>query len=287
MSLLFATACLMAKMSNKAGIFAGRSLVLTGASSGLGAALALSLARQGGRLTLLARAAEPLEEVGAECRRVGGEVLCIAGDVTVAADCERLMSAAAQKWGKIDYLIANAGASMWARFEEVEDLEIFRRLMEVNYMGAVHCIHYALPHLRRSGGLFAAVSSIQGKIGVPLHSGYVAAKHALQGFCDTLRMELDGSGVDVLTVMPHWLQGTNLRQSAFGGDGKALGATSRRHNKESISLEQASEWILAAMTARQRQLIFPWKLKALVALNLVAPKRAEALIKGAMNKQDS
>ena len=268
------------------GVFAGKRVVLTGASSGLGAALALELARRGARLALLARDQAKLDGVGDACREQGAEVLCIAGDVTVEADCRALVQTAAEAWEGIDHLVANAGASMWARFEDIEDLSVFRRLIEVNYLGAVYCVHFALPYLRQSNGLFTAVSSIQGKIGVPLHTAYVGAKHALQGFCATLRMELEGSGVEVLTVMPHWLQGTNLRQSALGGDGRQLGPSSRKHSKESVSLEQASAWMLEAMADRRRELVFPWKLKALVALNVVAPQRAEALIKGAVDKQD-
>ena len=103
--------------------------------------------------------------------------------------------------------------------------------METNYLGAVYCTYHALSYLKKSRGMIVAISSIQGKIAVPYHSGYVASKHAVQGFFDTLRSEIEGQGVDVLTVLPYWLKGTTLRNSAFGKDGMALGQESKKSKK--------------------------------------------------------
>ena len=267
-------------------MFRDKVVIVTGASSGLGAALAVEFARVGARLALFARNGEKLEEVVGHCAEAGTNALALAGDVTRAEDCERLVEATVDHFGSLDYLVANAGISMWARFDEVEDLEIFRKLIDVNYMGLVNCTHYALPHLKESRGLIAAVSSIQGEIGVPLHTGYVASKHALQGFCKALRMELRGTGVDILTVLPHWLRGTDLRQNAFGGDGRTLGASSRKHSSESISLEAASQAILQGMAKRRRQLVLPWKLRLLLGLYAIKPRWAEAIVMGAVNEQD-
>ena len=265
---------------------AGKSIVITGASSGLGAALAHEFAGAGAHLTLFSPEEERQQEVAASCVGLGGEALSVVGDVTEQDDCAGLIDKAMAQYGQVDYLIANAGISMWASFEEIEDLGIYRKLMEVNYLGAVNCIHYALPHLKNAGGMIVAITSIQSKIGVPRHTGYVASKHALQGFCEALRMELAGSGVDILTVLPHWLRGTDLRKRAFGADGESLGESSRKHSKESITVDDACRAIARAMTARQRDLIIPWKLKALLGLNLLSPKRAEALITGAVGKEE-
>ncbi|MGY8827420.1 MAG: SDR family oxidoreductase [Candidatus Latescibacterota bacterium] len=267
-------------------MLAGKVAVLTGASSGLGAALALALAEAGATLALFATNSERLEGVAAQCRERGAKVLAVTGDVTKAEDCQRLMQGAVSELGRIDYMIANAGISMWARFEELEEVEVFQRLIDVNYMGVVRCAHAALPHLKERAGMVVVISSIQSKVPVPLHSGYVASKHAVQGFCDVLRLELQGTGVDVLTVLPHWLRGTNLRQSALGGDGQALGETSRKHSSESITVEDASVEIIRAMKKRQRQLVMPWKLKLLAAVYALKPQWAEAVIGRAMNKQN-
>ncbi len=185
----------------------------------------------------------------------------------------------------MDFLVACAGVSMWAKFEQVQDLSVFRRLMETNYLGVVNCVHHALPHLKKSRGMIVAISSIQGKIGVPLHTGYVASKHALQGFLAALRTELDE--VHILTVMPHWLRGTGLRQQAFGKDGKTLGASSRSHSKESISLEDCSRAVIRAMGKRKRELVIPAKLRVLPWLSLIHPKIVEFLVKRKVEEQET
>ena len=236
-------------------MFGEKTVVITGASSGLGAALALAFAKRGANLVLFSRNGEKLREVETVCRESGSESLVVIGDVTVPEDCKRLVECSLSHYGSLDYLIANAGVSMWAKFEEVEDVSIFRRLVETNYLGAVYCVYYALPHLKKNGGMVVAVSSIQGKIGVPLHTGYVASKHALQGFCESLRTELGGSGVDVLTVLPHWLRGTDLRKNAFGKDGNLVGPSTRKHSKESVALEDCCQAIIEAIGKRKRELV--------------------------------
>lgn len=261
--------------------------IVTGASSGLGAVLAEELAKSGINLVLFARREGPLNETAERCRELGVRVATVVGDVTEVEDCKRMVQAAVSEFGRVDYLMANAGISMWARFEDIEDMAVFRKLMDTNYLGVVHCVHAALPELKKTRGMIVAISSIQGKIGVPLHTGYVASKHAVLGFFEALRMELDGSGVDILSVLPHWLRGTNLRQSAFGKDGETLGASSRKHSKESITLEDCSKAILKAMKKRKRELVIPWKLRALPWLNLINPKIVAWLVKGKVKDQDS
>ncbi len=264
----------------------GKSVVITGASAGLGAALARAFADAGAGLTLLARREDELGQVAEDCRTRGVEVTTVIGDVTLVEDGRRLTECAVAAHGGIDCLIANAGMSMWAPFEEVTDLSLFRRLLEVNYLGAVHCVHPALAFLQQRQGLFVAISSIQGRLGVPNHTGYVAAKHALQGFCDTLRMEQASRGVQVLTVLLHWLRGTELRRNAFGADGEPMGDRRRGHSSESVSLEQACAAILGGVAKRERELVIPWKLRALTKLHGLRPSAAEAIVRRAVNKQD-
>lgn len=265
--------------------FQDKSIVITGASSGLGAALALAFAQQDANLTLVARRGEQLEATAAECRERGGQATTVVGDVTSLDDCHRAVTVAVEAYGGVDVLVANAGVSMWAKFEDVVDTSMFRDLIEVNYMGAVNCIHAALPHLKERKGVIAAVSSIQGRIPVPLHTGYVASKHALQGFLDTLRGELKGTGVDVVTALPHWLRGTELRQSAFAKDGDRVGEGRRGHSKESVSLEDCSEAIIRGIARRDREVVIPWKLKLLPWLKLIAPALLDRIVRGEMDRQ--
>jgi short-subunit dehydrogenase len=265
--------------------FQDRSIIVTGASSGLGAALAQAFAKQGGRLTLFARREAELEATAGLCREIGGEATTVTGDVKSVEDCRRLVETAVATYGGLDVLVANAGVSMWAKFEDVTDTAMFRELIEVNYLGVVNCVHAALPHLKERRGVVAAVSSIQGKIPVPLHTGYVASKHALQGFLDTLRGELRDTGVDVITAIPHWLRGTELRQRAYAKDGGLVGKSRRSHSKESISLEACGEAIVQAIARRDREVVIPWKLKLLPFIRLLAPGILDRLVRGEMDRQ--
>jgi short-subunit dehydrogenase len=272
-------------MANTSG-FRDKTVIITGASSGLGAALASAFAEAGANLSLFSFEKERQEEVADDLRQRGARVSVTIGDVTKPDDCQRLVEATVSEFGGVDYLIANAGISMWARFEDIKDLAVMKKLVDVNYLGAVNCVHYALPHLKAARGMIVAITSIQSRIGVPAHTGYVASKHALQGFCEALRMELRDDGVGILTVLPHWLRGTELRKHAFDKSGKELGDASARHTGESVSVEDACDAILKAMAKRKRELVIPWKLKLLSILYQIWPAKAEALIMGAVGKEE-
>lgn len=266
-------------------MFRNKVAIITGASSGLGAALSLALAKRGAHLVLFARREAMLGETADRCRACGVRVVPVPGDVTRAEDCARLVDVAIAEFGRIDFLIANAGISMWARFDEVEDMGVFRKLMETNYLGLVYCAHAALPYMSASKGMLVGIASVQGKIGVPLHTGYAASKHAVLGFLKALQMEVPD--VHILTVLPHWLQGTNLRQGALGKDGAARGAASQRHTKEAIPVKKCCEAILTAMQKQKRELVIPWKLRTLPWLQLIHPKIVEWLVKRKMKDHDS
>lgn len=276
----------MGFLAGRAKSLSNKTVVITGASTGLGATLALECAQQGARLVILARNAERLEAVARACEQVGSEVLTVVGDVALAETGKRLVEAAIEHFGRIDYLVANAGLSMWTALAAIEDVALFRTLMEVNYLGAVYCVHPALPHLQKSKGLFVAISSIQGQVGVPLHTGYSASKHALQGFCDALRMEVADSGVGVMTVLLHWLKGTDLRQRALGKDGKALGAASRKHRAEAVSLEVAAQAIVRGMQKRPQRLYVPRRLRLLTVVHALWPRLAERIVKGKVAREE-
>jgi len=267
-------------------MFKDKTVLITGASSGLGASLAQWFAQAGTNLALFALDAEGLQQTAEQCTHQGAATITATGDVNNPADCQKLVADTVARFGRLDYLILCAGISMWARFEDVADLSVFKKLMDTNYHGVVNFTYYTMPHLRQSKGIIVAISSIQGKIGVPLHTGYVASKHAVQGFFDSLRTELIGSGIHILLVLPHWLRGTNLRKSAIGADGRALGETSASHNSESITLEECSRAILKAMRKRQRELIIPPKLKLLPWLKLISPRLLDYIVSRKVDQQN-
>jgi len=250
--------------------FRGKSVVVTGASSGIGEALAVRLARRGARLTLAARNEVELARVAKRCVEAGGEATAIATDVADPESCRRMVERAVATYGGVDALVNNAGMTMLARFEEVTDLSVFERVMAVNYLGAVYATHFALPHVKRARGLLVAVSSLSGKFGAPTRSAYAASKHAMQGFFDTLRIELAPARVDVLVVSPGFIA-TDIRAKALGGDGKPLGASPRDESRGTLGVDDCAAAIEAAMVARKRDVIIPARDGIARWVQLVAP----------------
>ena len=160
-------------------------------------------------------------------------------------------------YGSIDILVLNAGISMWAEFEKIEDISFFNTLMAVNYTGSVNCLHAALPELKKSGGKIAAITTAQALIGFPHHSGYAASKHALHGFLDTLDMELEGK-IHFLNAYLGWIKGTNLRQSAYGADGSTIGEERHEHNHHAIDLEECTSGIVRAIKSNKKTVLIPY-----------------------------
>ena len=264
--------------------FRGKHVLITGASTGIGRELAVALARRGARLTVAARGRAALDETVRQIVAAGADALALPTDVTDPAACGRLVEQAVARFGGLDVLVNNAGISMWARFDEVTDLSIYEQLMRVNYLGAVYCTHHALPHVTKARGLLVAVSSLTGKMGVPTRTGYAASKHALQGFFDSLRIELEGSGVDVLVVSPGFVA-TEVRAHAFGADGKPLGASPRREDRETMPLEECVDLMVAAMERRRRELVMTRMARLGLALKLVAPSLVDRMTAAAIKKR--
>jgi NAD(P)-dependent dehydrogenase (short-subunit alcohol dehydrogenase family) len=255
----------------------GKTIVITGASDGIGRSLAVTLARQGAHLVLAARSQEGLDRAVLECQQAGGTALAVPTDVTEPAACKALVERAAARDGGIDAFVNNAGISFHARLDDVTDLSVFERVMRVNYLGAVYCSHAVLPHLRKSRGLLVAVSSLQGLTGFPGYSAYAASKYAMQGFFDSVRIELRGSGVDVLVVCPGPVA-TDIGLRGLGGDGTPRGERSRAD--DSMSVEECSRQIARAMTRRQRELVMTAQARMLRWLKMFAP----GFVDGAVDK---
>ncbi len=255
-------------------------VVITGASKGIGAELAVRLAQRGARLVLAARNVTELEGVAQRCRAKGAKAIAVACDVAVEKDCAALMGAAVREFGRIDTLVNNAGATMWARFEDIGDMSILQRIMQVNYMGAVYCTHHALPHLKAAHGRLVGISSLAGRTGVPTRTGYAASKHAMTGFFDSLRIELDGSGVTVTMVYPGFVS-TGIRENATGPDGKPIEVSPVKEG-EVMGVEECARHIAAAMEIRKREVIMTARGKMGLWLKLVAPGLIDRIAKRAI-----
>ena len=249
--------------------FAQNVVVLTGASQGIGRQLALQLAAEGARLVLAARSEDDLKLAAAACRAAGGKAVAVPTDVGVEADCRALIDRAVAEYGRVDTLVCNAGISMWARFDELTDLAVVEQIMRVNYLGAVWCTHAALPHLKATGGRIVAVASLTALTGVPTRTAYAASKHAMRGFYDSLRIELDGSGVSVTVAYPGFVD-TWVRRRALGPDGEPLGESPIEEGSV-MSPEKCAEIIREAATKRKREVVMTAKGKLGRWAKLVAP----------------
>jgi short-subunit dehydrogenase len=249
--------------------YAGKSLIITGASTGIGRALCLALAPQRPRLVLAARDAARLEETAAACRALGAEALVVPTDVTSETACAALVSRTVEAFSGVDVLVNNAGAGMLARFDELQDLSVYESLMKVNYLGCVYPTWHALPHLKKSRGQIVAVASLAGLTGVPTRTGYAASKHAVFGFFDSLRIELLGTGVDVTLVAPDFVV-SEIHKRAIGPDGRPLG-TSPMQEAKIMTAEECARLMVAAMERRQRVLITSFRGRAGRFVRLFAP----------------
>lgn len=235
------------------GAFTGKTILITGASEGIGRALALTLAAGGADLVLAARSMSRLQEAAAACAALGAQVEVVATDVARAEDCLHCVTRAVARFGRLDILVNNAGITMWARLDEISDFAVYERLMAVNVLGTVRMTAAALPHLKTSRGLLVGVASIAGLTGVPERTGYAASKHAMVGFFESLRIELRGSGVAVTIIAPDFAV-SQIHRRAIGADGLPLGHTPMDEDRI-MTAEECAVLIAGAMRRRQRLLI--------------------------------
>ncbi len=177
----------------QADAFRDQVVIVTGASAGIGSALALRLARQGAKVVLAARRQDRLEQVAAECRALGGEALVVPTDVGDETQCQALVQKTVDRFGRLDMLVNNAGLAVTALFEELPNLDLFKHTLDVNFYGAVYCTYYALPYLKQNRGRILVISSLGGKTSIPYNSPYCASKYGLHGFCDSLRNRVSHS----------------------------------------------------------------------------------------------
>jgi short-subunit dehydrogenase len=263
--------------------FADRAVVITGASDGIGAEIARQLAGQGAWLALGARRAHELDLVAQECIAAGGRAIVVKADVTDPAQCRNLVAHALQSYGKVDVLVNNAGVGAHFAFNEATDLAVYDRVMRVNFLGSVYCTHAALAALRSSRGLIVAISSLAGKTGVPFRSAYAASKHAMQGFFDSLRVELDGTGIDVTVVSPGFVA-TRIRAHALGADGRVLGE-SPLDERDMMPLDECARLIVEAMERRKREVVMTARGRLGLILKSVAPRMVDRITADVMKRR--
>ncbi|HEY8935849.1 MAG TPA: SDR family oxidoreductase [Cyclobacteriaceae bacterium] len=195
---------------------------ITGASSGIGEALAYELAKKGARLILSARRKEELERVKGNCpAEFQPNVRVLALDLTSLSTLKLCVEAAIQFFGRVDILVNNGGISQRSLVNETS-IDVDKRLMDVNFFGTVTLTKHLLPHfVKRKEGHFVNVSSVTGKFGTPYRSGYAASKHALHGFFDAVRAEHYKDNIKVTMICPGFIH-TPITLSAVTGNGTPL-----------------------------------------------------------------
>ena len=226
------------------------SVVVTGAAHGLGAALAEGFVRRGDSVALLDLDAAAAAERAAALEKHGAPVLGIGCDVTSSSDCTAAIGQVVSAWGGVDVLVANAGITHVGRVEET-DGAVFRRVMDVNFFGAVHATRAALASLRERRGHVVALSSVAGFAPLATRAGYAASKHAVEGFFATLRAECEGDGLAVTLVRPSFVR-TGIGRRALGPGGSPAEGDARSGVGHEISVEDAAGTVLRALSRRPR-----------------------------------
>lgn len=250
--------------------FSNKVIVVTGGSDGIGRALVDEFLRQGAKVATCGRNRDKLYQL--ETTYPGKPFFAYKADVSIEQDCENFIAETIKVFGKIDILINNAGISMRALFSETT-LQTLRNVMEINFWGTVYCTKYALPHILKSRGTIAGISSIAGYRGLPGRTGYSASKFAVNGFFESLRTELLGSDVNVMWVCPGFTA-SNIRNAALTKDATPQGK-SLMDEGSMMTAEECAAIILKGIEKRKRNLILTFNDKRTVFINRFFPKLAD------------
>ena len=250
-------------------------VIITGASSGIGLACAWEFVSRGASVVLSARNMAIIESQSADMISKGFDAIAVKTDVTIEDDCRNLVETTINKYGRIDVLINNAGISMRALFIDA-DIEVLKKLMEVNFWGMVYCTKFALPYLLESKGSLTGISSVAGILGLPGRTGYSASKFAMNGFLESLRIENLRKGLHVLIASPGFTA-SNIRKSALIADGSTQGE-SPRYEEKMMPAEEVARHLYNAIKKRKSSLVLSSEGKTTVLLKKIAPWLLDKLI---------
>jgi short-subunit dehydrogenase len=247
-------------------------VVITGASTGIGAEVGRLCAAKGAKVILVARSQEVLADLAKQISSQGGEALVMTGDIRRQEDIDRIIHEALVRWGKIDVLINNAGFGVWGTFADVS-LEIVRRNFETNLFGSLAFTKAVLPHfLKHKSGMIVNVESIVALRSMPYSSCYSATKHALHAFSEAMRVELSEQNIHVLSVCP------GLIRTPFGKNRIQVGPDMEgTPSWFYMPVEKCAVKILRAMETKKRRLIVTGHAKILAFLQRLSPRIVDAI----------
>lgn len=261
--------------------FLNKNIIITGASSGIGEALAIEFAKQGANLLLGSRNIGKLEELKSSIQGTGA-IIVQKCDVSQQADCQSLIQTAKDRLGSIDVLINNAGITMRGSFEDVNP-EVLHQVMDVNYWGTVYCSQAAIPELLKTKGSLVAVSSVTGFKGLPGRTGYASSKFAVNGLYESIRMEYMNRGIHVLTACPGFTS-TNIRYNALNETGKKQDTSPTDETKMDTPQQVALD-ILQAIRHRKDFMLTNKQGKLIYWLNKFFPRMIEKRIHNVIAKE--
>lgn len=257
-------------------------VIITGGTSGIGKALAIEFGSKGSKILITGRNTQELDKTVLELMKQGISIHGFEADVSIEGDNKKMTEAAIQSYGRIDVLINNAGISMRSLFEDV-DLDVVKKVMDINFYGVLYATKYCLPEIKRNKGSVVGISSIAGYRGLPGRTGYCASKFALNGFLEVLRTELLKTGVHVLTACPGFTA-SNIRKRSLTKDGTSQGESPRNEEKM-MTAEECARHIYNAVKNRKRTLILTTQGKLAVFLNKWLPGIADKLVYNVMAKE--
>src|ERR1700744_1705942 len=258
-------------------------IIITGASSGIGKSLAYEFAKRGANLVLGARQYVTLCEITEDIeKQFGIRAVAVHCDVTIEDECAQLIKQTLLTFKRIDVLVNNAGISMRALFKDA-DIEVLKKLMDVNFWGTVYCTKYALPEITKTKGAIVGVSSIAGYKGLPGRTGYSASKFAMNGFLDALRVENLKTGVNILTACPGFTA-SNIRNTALDKEGNEQRESTLNEDKMMTS-DKVAQIIADGIENRSRTLIMTGEGKLTVLIGKFFPKLLDKLVYNKMAKE--
>jgi len=259
--------------------FQNKVVWITGASSGIGEALAYAFSKQKAKLVLSSRRADELERVRASCNLPDANVMVLPMDVSAYEQMEELTEQVIARFGVIDMLISNAGLSHWSKIKDTQ-LGVIKKILDTNFMGGVALTKAVLPGmLDRKQGHIVVISSILGKIVTARQSAYNASKHALQGFFDTLRLEVAADGIDVLLVCPGFVA-TNVAKNSLNKEGVPINKDNPMIAK-GLSPDYVAIEVLKAIENKKEEIILAGRReKAALLMKRFAPGLFSKILKG-------
>jgi short-subunit dehydrogenase len=256
------------------GYFENKVVVITGGTDGIGKALVTELLQNGAKVATCGRNHDKLYRLQSEYPSY--PLHTVVADVSNENDCRHFIESTLKAFGGIDVLINNAGISMRALLKDAS-VEVLRRVMDINFFGAVYCTKYALPSIIERKGTVVGISSIAGYRGLPGRSGYSASKFALQGWLEAIRTELLDDGVHVMWVCPGFTT-SNIRNVALNPDGKPQGE-SPMDEGSMMTAEECAHRILKAVKNKERTVVMTFQGKQTVFMNKFFPGLADKLVK--------